>query len=102
MIRTPFFTANMQIEGMYNRILRLDAAVELSPGTFLQYHTMEPKKTLKQSAAKTRVRKESERHCCDDSTFFDAYVNLPPLHEEFFYCFEEEEFEIMSSIRYVI
>jgi hypothetical protein len=36
-------TAKMQLEGTYDHILRLDIAVELSPGTFLRYHAMEAK-----------------------------------------------------------
>jgi hypothetical protein len=89
----PFSTAKMQLESTYGRILRLDAAVELSPGTFLHYHAMEAKKFWKESTTQKKVTKEIEDHCCDDKTFFDAYENLPSFHEEFFNCFEEEEFE---------
>jgi hypothetical protein len=83
----------MHLESTYGRIIRLDAVVELSPGMFLQYLTMEAKKFWKESTTQTKVTKESENHCCGDKTFFDAYEDLPSFHEEFFDCFKEEEFE---------
>jgi hypothetical protein len=67
--------------------------VEMSPGTLLQYHAMEAKKFWKESVTTKKVTKKSEDHCCNKKTFFNAYENLPPFHEEFFDCFEEEEFE---------
>jgi hypothetical protein len=89
----PFSTAKMQLECTYGRILRLDTAVELSPGTFVQYNAMEAKTFWKESVTQTKFRKESEDHCYDNNTFFNAYENLPPFHEDFFDCFEEEKFE---------
>jgi hypothetical protein len=83
----------MQLESTYGRILCLDTAVELSPDTVLQYHATEERNFWKESTSQTKVTKESEDHFFDDNTFFDSYENLPSFHEEFFDCFEEEEFE---------
>jgi hypothetical protein len=59
----------MHIEGTYARIQRLDDAVKLSLGMFLQYHAMQVKKLWKESEnIKTDVE-ESERNRCNDETF---------------------------------
>jgi hypothetical protein len=53
---------------------------------------MEAKKFWKESTTQTKVTNESEDHCCYDLKI-DVYENLPSFHEEFFDCFEEEEFQ---------
>jgi hypothetical protein len=89
----PFSISKMQLDGTHSRILRLDATVEVSSGTFLQYHAMEAKKLWKESVKTTKDTKESELRCCDNDIFFDVYESLLPFHEDFFDCFEEEQFE---------
>jgi hypothetical protein len=59
---------------------------------------MQANKVWKESEMKTKDTEESERHFCNDETFdenhfCDSCKKIPLFREDFFYCFEDEEFE---------
>jgi hypothetical protein len=92
----PFSTVTRQLKGAYTRIQRLDKAVDLSPSTLIQYHSLEAHKLWKEIKKEEKKNKVNEHGCSfefDESEFFDAYKNLPKYREEFFDCLEKFESE---------
>jgi hypothetical protein len=84
------------LKGAYACIQRLDAAVDLSPYTFMQYQSLEAKKLWKEIKTEDKINEVNGHGCSfetDESEFFDAYKNLPVYREEFFDCLEKFESE---------
>jgi hypothetical protein len=82
------------------RIQHLDTLVDLSPGTFTQYQTLQAKKWWSETFPKSK-KKPEERHCDDD--YFDTYQKFPVETGDHFFDTEQElEFDENENLCYVL